>query len=801
MPVAPIAQSSAIECQNRAVLPRNAVTKLIAAASLTLLASCGNKPHTNGGRTAIDRKIHKGETYTASNIIAPARSKEQLDAFISAFAATNRFRSGRPTQATIAPDGSAIYYLRGGPRQRTQDLYEYNINSGQTRVLLTAQTLLSGKEEVLTADELARRERMRMSSRGVTSFSLSEDGKVMLVPLGTRLFLFYPATGTSREIISNQDGAPIDARLTSDGTLVMCVRGDEVYAYNISNGEERKVTSGAAGTVTNGIAEFVAQEEMGRTEGYWASPDSTLLCYQQTDTAGMEVFSIGDPADPAKPAATWPYPRAGKQNAKVTLWITPLNQQQGGNAAPIQVAWDNNQFPYIAHVTWSKNAPLTILVQNRVQTVQRLLTVDPATGATSLLFEERDPLWINITSKPRWMKDGQSFLWETEQPSVQQPAGKDFCALEVRGRGGELLRTLVTPDQRLVGVTGVDEAQGICYITIAPDSTRSQLASVRLDGIGGVVPITPDNGVYGANISKDGSVMLRSEGTVTSEANTSVMKRGADGVFVAAGELGSAHEQPPFLPGTVLDEVVVDNVLFEASITRPSNYDVSKRYPVIVQVYGGPHSNTVGASRNGYMMDQWFAEHGFIVVRFDNRGTPKRGRAFERTIKNNVIDIPLADQAAALKALGAKHKQLDLARVGITGWSFGGYFSAMATMRMPEVFKCGVAGAPVTEWEDYDTHYTERYMGLPQENVDGYKAANVLTYTKDLRVPLLIIHGTADDNVYFTHSLKMTRDLFAAGRTFEFIPLAGQTHMVSDAKQTELIQKRIAAFFIEHLGK
>jgi dipeptidyl-peptidase-4 len=201
----------------------------------------------------------------------------------------------------------------------------------------------------------------------------------------------------------------------------------------------------------------------------------------------------------------------------------------------------------------------------------------------------------------------------------------------------------------------------------------------------------------------------------------------------------------------------------------------------------------------GYILQQWYADHGFIVVSIDGRGTPRRGRAWERATRLNLIDIPLDDQAQALRLLGAKYPEMDLTRVGITGWSFGGYFTAMATMRRPEIFRCGVAGAPVCSWEDYDTHYTERYMGMPAENAAGYKASDVLTYCKDLSVPLMIVHGTSDDNVYFAHSLKMTRELFRNGKEFDFLPLAGFTHVVAEPTTVNRLQKRIIGYFVKHL--
>jgi dipeptidyl-peptidase-4 len=239
---------------------------------------------------------------------------------------------------------------------------------------------------------------------------------------------------------------------------------------------------------------------------------------------------------------------------------------------------------------------------------------------------------------------------------------------------------------------------------------------------------------------------------------------------------------------------------YHAAVIRPTNFKPGTKYPVLVSVYGGPHSNTVMASQRAYLLQQWYADHGFIVVSIDGRGTPNRGRAWERAIKGNLIDIPLEDQVDGLKALGAKYAEMDMSRIGIYGWSFGGYFSAMAAMRRPDVYHAGVAGAPVCDWRDYDTAYTERYLDLPQTNEKGYDASSVLTYCDKLERPLLIIHGTADDNVYFLHSLKMTQKLFRAGRDFEFLPLAGFTHMVPEPVVTTRLYSRIADFMVQNVA-
>ena len=260
----------------------------------------------------------------------------------------------------------------------------------------------------------------------------------------------------------------------------------------------------------------------------------------------------------------------------------------------------------------------------------------------------------------------------------------------------------------------------------------------------------------------------------------------------------SIAEPPPQLPRTELTRTLGERP-FDAAITRPRNFTAGRKYPVIVQVYAGPTSKTVTANARGYFPDQWVADQGYVVVRIDGRGTPWHGRAWERVIKGNFIDIALEDQIAGLRALGQQYRELDLTRVGITGWSFGGYFSAMAAARRPDVFRCAVAGAPVVTWENYDTHYTERYLGLPQQAPEAYRVSDVTTYAKDLKVPLMLIHGLTDDNVYFQHTLQLADALYLAGKPYELLPMLG-THMVSDPLVRLRQQVRIVDFFNRELN-
>ncbi len=710
--------------------------------------------------------------------------------FLDAYASTYRFRLGGPSSVRVMPGGESVLFLRGGARSFVNDLYEFDVRSGTERVLLTADGILKGGEEELSAEEKARRERMRQAARGIAGYSVSEDGKMILVPLSGRLFLVDRASGGVKELKS-EAGYPIDARFSKDGSRVGVVRDGDLYVIDVASGEERRLTTKTSQTQTNGLAEFVAQEEMSRHSGYWWSPDGEWIAYAQADTAGMQVFTIMDPTEPSKPAQTWAYPRAGENNAEVRLGVTRAGRNGQGSAGSetVWVDWDRAAWPYLATVKWDEGAPLTILVQNRAQSEEVLYTVDTGTGAVKELLRERDSAWVNLDqSFPKWISNGEEFLWSSERDG--------WWTLEVRGRDGTLKRRLCGEEINYrSGLVGVDEESGVAFVSGGADPTQSHVYEVSLKD-GRTRALTSREGSNGLVLQKGTRTRVETHEGPDGISSMRVVR--ADGS--AVGELRSLRERPTFAVRAEHARVDANGQQMHAVVLRPSFFEPSTKYPVIVSVYGGPHAQVVTRSGSRHYFNQWLAEQGFIVVAADGRGTPSRGRDWERAIKHDLIEIPLADQKAALLALGERYPEMDLSRVGIYGWSFGGYFSAMGVMREGDVFHAGVAGAPVADWRDYDTHYTERYMGMPQENTKGYDAANVLTWAKGLERPLLIVHGTADDNVYFMHALKMSDSLFKAGKRHEFLALAGFTHMVPDPVVTRALYGRIAGFFLRELG-
>lgn len=393
---------------------------------------------------------------------------------------------------------------------------------------------------------------------------------------------------------------------------------------------------------------------------------------------------------------------------------------------------------------------------------------------------------MNIDQEmPRWFPDGSAFLWTSEREGAWQ--------LEMRDAEGQLKRVIVPPNLHYHNLVDFNARQRKIVFSGGSNPTELHLHTISLDG-GHSQQLTAEAGLYGATYNTNQTLSVRSASTSTKMPVASV--HDAEGKWIA--DLPSVAEAPPFTPHALILQLPESRDMY-AEVLRPAQFEPGRKYPVIVYVYGGPHAIVVNASMAGNLLHQWLADQGFIVVSMDGRGTPGRGRDWERAIHKNFGTVPLEDQVAGLQALAKQVPEIDLSRVGITGWSFGGYMSALAVLRRPDVYKAGVAGAPVVDWLDYDTHYTERYLGLPEQNSDAYRQGSLLTYANKLGGSLLLLHGTADDNVYFRHSLKLVDALFRNGQNFEILPLSGLTHMVPDPVVTERLWTRIADYFHAHL--
>lgn len=725
----------------------------------------------------------------------PAPSKPK-DGVLKSISETNSFMLGRPGHIRFVPDGSAILFLRSAPTSRSASIYELDVASGKEKLLLSAETLLAGGQETLSVEEKAARERKRISTGGFTSFDLSQDGQKIVLQLSGKIWIFERKTGKFGAL-ALPAGVVLDPRLSPNGQALAFVRDKELYVASLGGGtnpshhvnEIVQLTTGAGGEISHGTAEFVAQEEMSRFAGYWWSPDGMAIAYQRTDNTPLERFTIADAAHPETPANIFPYPRAGKNNAEVRLFVVAVDGKKR-----TEITWNRAEFPYLGRVMWQKNAPLSLLVQARDQQSELFLAADVATGKTELLRKETDSAWLNMsTTTPRWLSDGKSFLFATEKSG--------FWNLErvFPGTGGKTT-TVLDQSAGYLQLLSADLARDTIYYFGGKNPTEWHLFRGSLSGTKAPVQLTPAGGEHDAVLSGDGSLLVLTRSTPTSMPRTTVHRLSGDGPlsFEGATEIDSLAFEPTFTPN--LELLSPDKTGgFYGLILRPHDFDAKKKYPVVLYVYGGPSHIMVRSSMTGYFIPQWIADHGFVVVAMDGRGTPRRGRDHERAIRGAFGSVPLDDQVKGLQAIAKSYPELDISRTGVYGWSFGGYMAALAVLRRPDIFKTAVAGAPVVDWEYYDTHYTERYLGVPPAEQKAYDASNLLTYASQLERPLLLVHGIADDNVYFAHTLQLADALFRAKKPYNLLPLVGLTHQVADPAIREALYTRIVDFLGESL--
>ncbi len=708
---------------------------------------------------------------------APSRAAEGC---FEALAATHDGSYGAPLHAEPTPDGRSVLFLRSGPRDTRLRLFRFDVATGATTELARP----AAADQPLSVQEKARRERARMALTGITDYALSRDGGTLLVSEADRLTRIGLPGGASTPVPGAGWIAP---RLSPDGRFVAAVRASDLHVVALATGQDRQLTAGGSDTLSHGLAEFAAAEELDRADGAWWSPDSATLLYEEADSSAVERHFISDPEHPASAPVEFRYPRAGTANAHLRLGLIG---RDGG--ATRWVDWDSAAYPYLVRVVWPQRGRLSLVVLNRGQTEQRVLAVDPATGHASTLLSEGDPAWINISpglnwhagALPRWLPDGSGFLWAAEVG--------DQWRLELRRADGSLDHPLTGPDLPFLSLEDLDARAGTATVLADPDRLGAGLYRVALR-TGTATPLATEPGLHDARFAEDGHGIF-TDAYEGADGSTATRVRDASGRVL--GTLPSVAEQPPIASHVAFTEAGPRGL--DALVIRPDGFVSGRRYPVVLSVYAGPAVKMVQRAPRRYLEEQCLADHGFVVVALDGRGTPGRGHDWERATKGDLIDLPLRDQADGLRALAQRYKEIDLTRAGVTGWSFGGYFTAMATIRRPELFRAGVAGAPVVDFADYDTAYTERYLGLPSQDPNGYRASNVLRYAASLSRPLLLLHGLTDDNVYFENTVKLTQALIAAGRPYQLLLLPG-THMLSDPRLRARVAEARAAFLAEQL--
>ncbi|MEE6257045.1 S9 family peptidase [Plantactinospora sonchi] len=717
-------------------------------------------------------------------------------------ARTRRFTCGAPRSVTVANDGSRVVFLRsGGPTDPADALWLFDVASGTERLVADPAVLLDGAEDTGTLPtERALRERLRLSADGIARYATDPAARVAVFPLAGRLFRADLVHGDVVEVAVA--GPVVDPRPDPTGQRLAYVTdvvdpariGDSRTAPEVRPGQLRVIDpdgtdtllAGEENGVSWGLAEFVAAEEFHRFRGYWWAPDGRSILAARVDESRLPRWFLHDPGDPASPPRSVAYPQAGGPNAEVSLHLLDLD---GGW---VDVHWDRETYPYLVSVEWAETGPL-ITVLRRLQQHGLVLAVDPRTGETQVHAELADPRWVDpVAGTPRHLPDSRVLVG-----GELAHDGYDARCLFADG-------TLLTPPslyvRRVVGWLPTRNGSPDLLVEGSNgEPSQQHLFRVRTAiGAGGIDArrMTADPGWHSAEVG--GDVLVVHSRSLDEPSGIWAVWQGDEEI----GRLRNLAATPPYAPRPALERVT-DRRL-PAAVVYPGNHVAGRRLPVLLDVYGGPGHQEVVAARSAWLERQWWADAGFAVVTIDNRGTPGVAPSFEKVIHRRLADVILADQADALNALAGKHPDLDLNRVAIRGWSFGGWLAALAVLCRPDLFRCAIAGAPVTDWSLYDTAYVERYLGTPTDSPDVYAhhclldlAAEPVRHPSEAR-PLLLVHGLADDNVVAAHTLRLSAALLGTGRPHSVIPLTGATHMATGGTAERLLAVELD-FLRQHL--
>ncbi|MFE3586379.1 alpha/beta fold hydrolase [Streptomyces niveus] len=728
-------------------------------------------------------------------------SRQQLS-FPRQYARTQRFTLGAPRAFTVSPDGSRVAFLRSASgTDRTNRLWVLDLDdrSGTARERIAAdpEALLAGTPEELSGEERARRERSREGAGGIVGYAVDGAAELAAFALSGRLFTAELRAGTSREL--PVPGPVIDPRPSPDGRHIAYVAGGTLRVTGAEGEGDRELAVPEDEQTTYGLAEFIAAEEMSRYRGFWWSPESDRLLVARVDGADVQRWWIADPAHPDREPSAIAYPSAGTPNADVRLYLIGLDGSR------TEVVWDRAAWPYLAAVHWSAAGDPLLLVQARNQRSQHCLSVDTASGGTRLLREETDATWLELCAGVPALTPGGELVRVVD--IQDNPADDGARVLFVGDRaltGPELqLRAVLDIGERdvLVSASAGEAAQ-------APETGEIHVYRIPYGAPGEVPDGDREAGTWGPERVSEGvgvHTAVRA-GAVTVLASARPEVSGTVVQVVREGKqlavITSYAQQPNLTPRVQLTQGGAHRI--PCAVLLPTQYEeVDGPLPVLLDPYGGPHGQRVVAAHNPYLTSQWFADQGFAVVVADGRGSPGRSPGWEKAVKDN-LPLTLDDQIEALQAL-AERFPLDQSRVAIRGWSYGGYLAALAALRRPDVFHAAIAGAPVTDWRLYDTHYTERYLGDPAEAAEVY-AVNSLVTDDGLAEPatpvrpMMIIHGLADDNVVMTHTLRLSSALLSAGRPHEVLPLTGVTHMTPQEQIAENLLLLQVDFLKRSLG-
>lgn len=698
-----------------------------------------------------------------------------------------------PRQLKFSPAGNYVSYLRGSVEHpNVNDLWVYDVRQQEHRLLVAANQLVSDPAE-MSAAEKARRERLRIRASGIVDYAWANNGEQLLIPISGQLFLVDSQTAEVTALTTPSISVT-DARFSPRSNFVSYIESNRLFILDLASKQVRQVSPDATETRYYGVAEFVAQEEMKRMTGYWWSPDEQSIAYTRVDTSPVAVQSRTDVYADRTEVVQQRYPFTGTTNAIVDLGIW----QRASNETHWLALNDRHREGYLARVKWLPNSEkVSYQWQTRNQHLLTLYLQPRNGGDATAVLSENSNTWINLHDDLVFLADARHFIWASERSGYKH--------LYLYRTDGSLIRQLTSGDWQVDNVAAVDDTTGFIYFMgrkETPIERHLYRVSMTTTNPSQPTRLTQRQGIHTVDFAPNQRSYIDYFSSSTQPPQVSL--HGPTGERIAwlhQNDVDAAHPLAPYLASWSYPEfgtlTAADEQVLHYKLTKPAVMVDNQRYPVIVMVYGGPRAQRVTNSWGDYF-SQYLAQQGYVVFQLDNRGSGNRGKAFEQVIYRNLAQAEVTDQIKGVEFLRSLPYVAD-DKIGVFGHSYGGYMALHLILRAPEHFSAAVAGAPVTDWRLYDTHYTERYMGTPQDNPEGYRDADVLTYAEQLKQPLLIYHGMADDNVLYTHTAKLTYALQQAMLPFELMAYPGKQHGLRGRETSIHRYNLIADFFARHL--
>ena len=681
---------------------------------------------------------------------------------------------------SLSPDGQLVAFLRSREDNvDVQDLWAAPTGDGEPYKLIDARALVPDAGELSEAEK-ARRERMRISARGVVEYSWDQQGRYILAPLEGDIFLANRADGKVRRL-TETPADEIDAKVSPKGGYVSYVRDQNLVVYDLATAKETPITDDGAGLITWATAEFIAQEEMDRDTGYWWSPDERYIAMTRVDESPVDIVPRFEITGGGATMVEQRYPRAGRPNAVVELYVRDL---QGGGRVKVDLG--SNTDIYLARVNWSGDGKtLYVQRQSRDQKTLDLLSVDPTTGASRVILSQKAQAWVDLNDDFRVLSDGR-FIWSNEDSGWRH--------LYLYDRNGRRLRAITRGDYPVKHLDGVNEQTGDVYFTASMRDgeelpIEQQMFRANLNRTVDPVAVTPGGGWWNVSVNGPATAYVGNYSDPATPTQSALYRIDGTRVrWIEENRLDASHPFAPYVSRLRTPEFGTMQSHGQTLVwrmTTPPDFDPSKKYPVVMQVYGGPGTGAGVQKSWQPLTNQLLTEAGYIVFRVDNRGEGDRSQAFETSIYRRLGIPAVEDQAQAAQWLKTL-PYVDADHIAVMGWSFGGFLSLLTLTDKDAGLASALAGAAPTEWSLYDTHYTERYMSTPQANPEGYAATDVLPRLDDLTGRLLLLHGMADDNVIFGNATRVIDALQAKSVPFEMMLYPGQRHGVrGDPRQLQ----------------